>query len=283
MRLVVLSAAALLLGASATAQVIPAGCDCYETEAGTQVDIPDLPAGFFGINGGVPSDPFISPLGGWPMRGEPLPPAIIQALCPNAVVFETVWVDQHGTPVAPDDIHRVGQTQVATYPGIDTIVCRPGATPVPGVGGSTPVPIEITEPSLVSIAPIQVTYGGANPTFWNVIVTENGPSPAGQMTITTTGQVPGAIQGGMTLGNMPVQYQIEFQEVGGLFPPPPPVQGNLVFNQGSVPGQPPFGNWQFFLGTAVPLLDGWGLAFLAMVLVAAGAFFLRRRSLAIES
>jgi hypothetical protein len=267
-----------MIGASASAQTIAAGCDCYETEVGTKVDIPTLPQGFFGNNGGFPSDP-LTP-GGWPMRGEPLPSAVVATLCPNSVVFETIWVDQHGTPVSPDDVHKVGQVHVATYPNIDSVVCRPGATPVPPVGGSAPVPIELVELSLVSVNPITVTYNGGNPTQWNVIVTENGPSPGGLMTITTTGQVPGAIQGGMTLGTLPVQYQISFQEISGAFPPTSAISGNLVFTE-RTPGVPTRGNWQFFLGGAgIPTMAEWSLMLLAVVLLGAGVFVMRRRKLA---
>ena len=277
MRVLATCAALVLAGSLAQAQSIPAGCDCYVTEpppAGdTQVRIPALPAGFFGSVAGNPSDP--RPSQAIPVQGLALPPAIITALCPNAVVYETVWVDQHGTPVAPDDRHRVGQSQVATVAAIDTIICRPNATPVPPPGGSAPIEIELRELSLVSVNPISVTYGGGAATrFWNVLITEQGVSPGGSMTIQTTGTLPNGVTGGMTMNSLPVQYQLRFEEINATLPANG-LPGNLDFTNSST------GTWTFFTGPPIPAMTTWGLAILTLVLLGAGAFTIHKRKVAL--
>jgi hypothetical protein len=83
-----------------------------------------------------------------------------------------------GTTLCPND----------DLTGIDTIVERLADAAVPVVSNSDVVPIEIVALSLVSTAPITVTYnGGLNPEQWDVEVDlSQNPQPQGQMTITRT-------------------------------------------------------------------------------------------------
>lgn len=279
MRRVLVAASFLALAMTAGAQTLNPGCDCYVTDpppAGdSTVEVPALPAGFFGTDGGQPSDPF--PATVIQVQGLPLPTTIVAALCPNAAIYETVWLDPHGTPVAANDRHRVTMSSVFTgFEPIDTIVCRPNPTPIPGVGGNTPVAIEIRELSLVSVNPITVDYGGGATTRqWDVFVREAGILPGGSMTIQTTGTLPGAVQGTMQMNSLPVDYEIFFEETTATIPPPPPVNGNLNFVN------PSNGNWIFRFGgggPAVPLLGAWGLLFLAAVLLGGGIYVIRKQN-----
>ena len=277
MRRLLLSAGLVAVGAMASAQTVSPGCDCYVTDpppvGDSTIEIPVLPAGFFGTVAGSPSDPF--PLTIIQVQGLPLPTSVVAALCPNSAIFETVWVDQHGTPVAPNDIHRVTTSQVFTgFEPIDTIVCRTLPTLLPPVGGTVPVPIELTQLSLESVAPITVTYGGGAATrFWDVFVTESGVTPGGSITMTTVGALPTAVFGSMQMNNLPVQYQLTFEETTGTIGPQN-LPGNLNFSN------PSNGNWQFSFGTGgpVPLLGGAGLLLLAALLLVGGMYLIRKRA-----
>jgi hypothetical protein len=130
---------------------VQAGLDLLQTEpALTEFDFAPtpIPADFFGPG----SDPFDGIIA---LAGGPLP----TTLCPN------------------DDLT-----------GIDTIIERLADAQVSLIGSSDPIPIEIIELSLVSSAPITVTFnGGQNPEQWDVEVDLGpGPQPTGQMTIHRT-------------------------------------------------------------------------------------------------
>ena len=253
MRLLALAASFIALGSLAQAQVLPAGCDCYVTDpppmGDSTIEIPALPPGFFSNVLGVPSDPF-APLV-IAVQGEPLPPAVVQALCPNAATFETVWVDRHGTVVAPDDSHRVGSSTIFTgLEPIDTIICRPAPVPLPAMGGTAPVAIELVELSLRSVTPITVTYGGGASRFWNVFVTEAGVMPGGSMAVTTMAVVPGVrTSGGIAMTDLPVVFEFTFVETTGTLLSVPFGPNMLSFDD------PSAGNFQFNILPPAPPND----------------------------
>ncbi len=66
----------------------------------------------------------------------------------------------------------------------DTIVERKDTAFLPGPGSTDTVPIEIVALSLVSVAPITVTYSGSNPEEWDVHWTVSQAAPStGSMTV----------------------------------------------------------------------------------------------------
>ena len=66
--------------------------------------------------------------------------------------------------------------------GIDAVIRRPDPAVLPVIPSSDQVPIEIVELRLVSVSPVQVTYGGGSPEDWIVKVelTPSVPQPLGQ-------------------------------------------------------------------------------------------------------
>lgn len=201
----------------AAAQDIEAGCDCWQTEPGTQVSLPELPEGFFGHKNGFPSDAI--PPQVISVRGEPLPDSVILAHCPDALIIRITWYDAHGTPVSPDDRHRVSRRkQVVGVEPFDTIVCRPDPINFDGIGVPQPVPIELIELSLRSYAPIRVTFGDQPASLYDVTVTEDGEQYTGQMTLTPTQFDPDTL-GTSRLDILPVGYVITFIDLGQVLPP----------------------------------------------------------------
>ncbi|MFT5049972.1 MAG: hypothetical protein ACI8QZ_001365 [Chlamydiales bacterium] len=263
------SVASLALATTVTAQDIPADCDCWTTEPGTQARIPNLDADFFGPG----SDPF--PTGVIPVIGNPGPiAAAAAALCPPTTLLDVVWVDPHGTPVAPDDRHAVRQEIV----GPDTIVCRTTDGDFGGIGVPEPIQIELVELSLVSEDPITVTFsGGVDFAIYDVFITEQGVQLPGQMTL-----VPGAIgtntsSGTAILDGMPVRYLLTFVKVQGAQGAPVIPLGplNLDLMTTGPPGTftytgpPPPGG--------IPAMGPMGLVALSICLLGIGALVLRRR------
>ena len=218
--------------------VVPAGHDLFETipgidddpdpgdpDSGTWADAPPLPPGFFGTQGGFPSDPTPPQHRIW-FRGNPTGPL---GFTPG--LFQI--------PVPFDENALLAQHGILPYPlggplsEIDTIVQR-GGTTLPNVGDSGVVPIEIVSLSLVSIAPITVTYGGGagGISFFDVFVDLNpGPQSSGTMTLTRTHQ-----DGGTFDSVLPVQARLTFvntQPTGPAAVSPVPFGG--VFSAFDVP------------------------------------------------
>ena len=101
-------------------------------------------------------------------------------------------------PVMPADFFDPGSDPFSDSIGLggnptgpadtDTIVERLGGTTPPfdqSNPGPQPISIELVELSLVSLAPITVTYAGGSTENWDVAVTLSPtPAPLGQMTVT---------------------------------------------------------------------------------------------------
>lgn len=145
--------------------VVPAGFDLFETvpgsapDLGTWFDAPSLPLGFFGMKSGIPSDP--TPPGRVFFMGLPTGPL---GNPPSAFTPD---------PFPEDDPLAAAQHFVRppVHPAqTDTIVQRLGTATLPNIGDSDTVPIEIISLSLVSVNPIMVSYGGFNPSFFDVFV-----------------------------------------------------------------------------------------------------------------
>lgn len=269
--------AVLLLSAPPVGAQVPAGVDCWLTEPGSTAALPEFPAGFFGTKNMTPSDAI--PAQTIDVEGNLADPPTCD--CQNNTSVQ--WVDQHGNPVEPDDIHAVQQVPVPSDP-FDTCVERLQDAMFPGgVGTPETIDIEIVALSLRSVNPITVTYGMEPPSQFDVFITldESTPQSTGQLQMTPTQLDPPA--GTVVLPNLPVNYQFEFQEVGGSrFQL---LQGlSLSFTNPrevdpEIPGPP--GLFERLLRQEVPLiptLSGWGLAlFVLLVLMAAATFLLRQR------
>jgi hypothetical protein len=242
--------------ATATAQTVPAGTDCWETDAGTKAGIPDLPAGFF-----FPlSDP--RPAEQINVVGVPLAGAeLADCVCEVDPDTEVVWVDIHGDPVEPDSVHRV--TQIP--PGaVDTCVRRTTTATFPGgTGVPEDVDIEIVQLHLESTSPILVT--GPGPPLWDVRITEDGVQATGTLVLTAASLTPAA-SGDMDLTDLPVDYLVEFLEVGG--PGAVSTTGSLVFENHD-------GNFQ--VNPFVPAMGPAGPIAVGLLIAGGFAWFVRRR------
>ncbi len=111
---------------------------------------------------------------------------------------------------------------------VDTIVRRGGTTdPLFGCGSTETVPIEIVALSLVSCAPITVTYGGGPSQQWDVQVCLDGqPQPQGFMVINHECQ-----NGGSYNSSLPVNVQLTFVDPAvGIPAPSPPIFQNVNMN-----------------------------------------------------
>ena len=128
------------------------------------------------------------------------------------------------------------------------------------------IDIELIELSLVSVAPITVTFGAEPPDFYDLFITEDGLQAQGQLQMNALQIVP-APQGTMALQGLPVQFQIQFVQVAG--------PGNFGIG-GSTNFQSTLGNYQALIN--VPALRGWGSwLMVAALLLAVSAFFVRRQ------
>ncbi len=211
-----------VLSGPALALDVTAGYDLFETVPGsplangTYADAPALPAGFFGTQGGFPSDPF--PGGRLFLDGLPTGPLIYSAdsFQPAAPFDELGALAQHGVLDA-----RLGGGLSQT----DTIVQRLGTASLPLVGSMDTIPIEIVSLSLQSIQPITVTYGAGGQSFFDVFVTLDGVQSPGSMTLTRTNAT-----GGTFDSQLPVQFKIEFQNtnLGGPSAAGPLTGGDLL-------------------------------------------------------
>jgi hypothetical protein len=265
--LVVVFLFAALVVTPAAGQDVHAGMDLLDTEPTLTVfdfGLTPIPADFFGPG----SDPFV---GSVALDGGHL----LTPLCPN------------------DDLN-----------GIDTIVERLSDAQLPTIPSSDPIPIEIVELSLVSIAPITVTYnGGQNPEQWDIEVElSQDPQPIGQMTINRT-----HANGGTFDTNLPVLPRftfthgievrvldfglegippVQFNSVGDPWEDKNPVPGSCTSNWCPIPGGPlvlnapnaQHGVYPVCLAALIPVLSPGMAVVLFVLLLAAGAWLIRRRN-----
>jgi hypothetical protein len=124
---------------------------------------------------------------------------------------------------------------------------------LPGPGSSATVPIEIVGLSLVSVAPITVTYGGGGtPEHWSVqaCLSSSAAQPPGSMTIRADG-CPG--EGGTFTASLPVCPRLVFRRL----PPAPPAQQQLdpcAMGFGPIVLQTMNGHWLPFADPALGLI-----------------------------
>lgn len=195
------------------------GTDCWETQTGTQQRLKTLPAGFFGEVDGQKSNAMPNPL--IELAGLPLDPGVVSEVCgcPEEVEYDVTWLDPHGVPTEPDSGHAVTQVKTPTTP-VDTCIRRTVAADVKKEGVALKVDIELVKLSLQSVNPIEVEYGHGKPDVqrpkksFDVFITESGTQKAGSMTFTTNSIASGKAKGDSLLGNLFVNYDVEFREVG---------------------------------------------------------------------
>ena len=270
--LVVVFLLAAIVVTPAAGQDVLAGLDLLDTEpALTHFNFGPMPipADFFGPG----SDPFTGTVA---LDGGQL----VTGLCPN------------------DDLI-----------GIDTIVERLSDAQLPTIGSSDPIPIEIVELSLVSVAPITVTYnGGQNPELWDIEVELSQlPQPQGQMTINRT-----HANGGTFDTNLPVMPRFTFTHltqvrvldfgvealppvqlngVGDPWEDKDPIPGSCTSNWCPTPGGPlvlsgpiaQHGAYPVCLALPIPVLSPGMAIVLFVLLLVAGAWLMLRRNRATQT
>lgn len=258
----------LAVGSVQAQQQVTAGVDCWETDPNSTIELPPLPGGFFGTKNGQPSQPF--PGGTVDVIGLPLPPGVATdpngCNCQTDSELELVWVDMHGNPVMPGDMHAVGQALVPDP--IDTCVRRLSDVPLGAPNTPAPVQVEIVELSLVSVNPIQVDFSPEPPSFYDVFVGLDGAQSQGQMEF-----IPGAslTTGDVALQGLPVNFQLNFEPVDPNDGVSPVGMGGLNTNFENT-------NGTFTLSLAVPTL-GWTGAVVggALALLGLAVLTARRR------
>ena len=269
LRLTVFFCFVLLSAGTSLAAGVPAETDCWATQPGTAAKVPPLPPGFFGPG----SDPFAGALVA--VTGVPLTaPELASCLCPPAPQTTVTWVDIHGDPVPAGSVHKVSQVP-AQAPVPDTCIRRLSPATFPGgIGVPEVIPIELVQLSLVSVAPIVVTFSGV-PHQYNVLVTENGVQAQGTMELT-----PSALglnpSGSVRVPNLPIDVRFSFVPIG---------PGNTAILNGNVnmqnpnpqiPGGQP-GHFAVLASPPVPTMPIAGLILLTVVLTVLGVELLRRR------
>jgi len=152
------------------------------------------------IQGGI--DLFTTPAGGSTRHDFSATPIPAGFFDPGSEPFTNVVVLQ-GHPLATSPAGALGPT--------DTIVQRLASADVPD-GGCATVPIQIVALSLVSAAPITVTYGGGNSEQWNVQVhlSSSQPQSVGSMNICRDP----CRDGGTFSAVLPVKPRLIFVRVG---------------------------------------------------------------------
>ncbi|MCP3977962.1 MAG: hypothetical protein GY716_01345 [bacterium] len=267
----------LLIAGVAAAQDIPLGTDCWTTEGPTTIELPVLPSGFFGTKAGTPSDPRGAQVVA--MNGLPLPNGVVtgDCECPPVEQVELVWVDQHGTPVEPDDRHKVKQQEVVSQgvpQNIDTCVRRLGVINFAGVGTPEQVDIRLIQLSLKSIAPITVTYGGQPSSQFRVFVEESGSQTQGMMTFTPSATSGGEFSGDVVNDSLFVDFVITFEDLASIQTTPNPLSPMSIEFINTA------GTFDTDVIQTVPAMDDWALALLIVVLAAIAVtslYMLRRR------
>ena len=218
--------------------VMPAGTDYFQTPAnGTAMVLPAIPAGFFGQLGGVPSDAVSTrPV---PLVGTPRPPTQFTGsslFVPDDNCFQSLTVSHC--------FSYTTQRELA-----DTVVERKEDIVLNNIGDTASVPIEIVSLSLTSVEPIQVTYGGSNPQFFDIFVdlAEDTTQPSGEMVATRSRT---AADTGSSNTTLPVAFKSTFtnRDSGG-----PSALGTVSDNVDLVLNDNPFSATPFIV-TPNPLL-----------------------------
>ena len=148
------------------------------------------------------TDAFTTPPGGTSEEDFGCLPIPAGFFDPGSEPFDGVVV-YRGEPIGPAG---------PLFPA-DTLVQRLQPGTLSGPGATTQVPVEIVALSLVSAAPITVTYTGGGFDQWNVSVclSDAVPQPQGTMTIT---HGPCVGEGGTFTSSLPVCPRLTFQRIG---------------------------------------------------------------------
>lgn len=192
----------LLFGGGAHAQTaitIQPGYNFLATAPGSYTTI-DIPQGFFGTKGGVPSDAIVQrrvALVGRPMGTLGLSP-------------------RSNIVVSAGDCHSKGGHyhchEDSTDGSLVDTITRVSGTQL-NEGGTATVSLQFVALALETpaSAPLKVTYGGSNPSSFKMLLSLD-PSqqqPVGSITLTRT-----APRGGRMAVNLPVKFRAAFSAVG---------------------------------------------------------------------
>jgi hypothetical protein len=171
---------ALLLSTEASAAIIPANADSFQTKPGdASITLAPLGNLVVPLEGAEFSAPGTSPF--YPLTAAEV--TRLNALAPNLglVSYQLQWVDQHGNAVGPTSSHKVGQILVPvinTTPNLDTVVQRMSSLTFTAGGQVQETQIRILMLDLQSVVPIVV--GGFH--YEVVVILANGSpvfDPAG--------------------------------------------------------------------------------------------------------
>ena len=179
----------------------------WQTLAGSSASV-SLPADFFAPG----SDPFV---GSFAVIGSPTGPG---AYPPPDSFFDIFTSHLLDPPIPGLDLNEVDARLGGGLAATDTIVQRLAGLSLPNVGDAGAIPIEIVGLSLVSVAPITVTFGGGgSPSLWDVTVgldPGTHPQPPGIMQIQRTSE-----NGGTFVAQLPVVAQFTFVRQQSTQPP----------------------------------------------------------------
>jgi hypothetical protein len=228
------------------ALIISPGLVVFTVEPGTFFTL-NAPEGYFGTQDGKPSDPVIE-LGFQFAAGQP---SSVSGSGSNLDVEKVSLHDFHFSTRV--DVASTKLNECCT----GSVVMQTAGATFEETGQQQSTPIEIVVFSLQSATPLQVTYGGAFPSFFDVFVTldPNSIQQPGSLSMTATDS-----NSGIFSITLPVAYQMSFvnQNPGG------PAASPMAFG-GDFEGSGSF--------AAVPEPSTFSLLALALW----GAWLLRRR------
>ena len=249
----------LVMRTDAAPIICPSGVDRFSTPGGGQTRFPlvtiSYPAGFFGNVGGADSDPFN--LTARDFTSKPAP-------CPGGrPCFRLVGEGCHQGMVG---LHCTAHP--ISSASEDTCVERLQEFTLNNVGDSAQIDIQLLSLSLVSVDPITVTYGSANPRLFDVFVTRDlgAIQSTGSATFTRTGNETVKMEVAPTAG-LPVCARVEFRPTAG---------GTSFFDSPGCDSLSTITPWNFKV-IILPSLTGWGVLAFGLLLMATTAWMIHRR------
>jgi len=251
--------------------ILPAGNDCWITQApATQSTLPAIPAGFFDNTAGHVSDAI--PAGTIvKLVGNPLPPATVQALCPDSSRAEMVYPACHIPGLDPLTCHLVAQPVTITDP-IDTVVRRldtmdfDDGTNIARPTGTQVIAISLKSPPT---DPLVVTYaGGTDPQNWDVRLDHDPVQSTGTASFTPTARTEADVSGDILVSTLPINAVISFTRGATTLT----TSQSLVFNNTAGTFVLP----DITTTSSVPTMSTWGLILLVALLLGSSIMLLRR-------
>ncbi|MFQ5525179.1 MAG: hypothetical protein ACE5GX_02855 [Thermoanaerobaculia bacterium] len=179
--------------------------------------------------------------------------------CQSDFLFS--WTGPYVNPLEPNDSLLLDQV----FSSPDICIKRLLAVIFPGgIGVADPIDIELVSLSLKSVDPITVDFGGFTRQF-DVFVTDSGSQGMGTLDPIPT-QFSPILEGDLDRTDLPINYRIDFEEVGGPGFQTLPNLGLTFANSDGTFSRAPL----------VPALPTLSVAALLLALLGAGALAMRR-------